>query len=201
MLAESLAARDYRVLGSAGTVIDALDELIGLEPHMVILEMILPDGQGADLISKVRSALPKTRFLVFSDDKAGDNIKACLQAGAHGFVEKSVEFSMFMNAIKIVDEGGCFFGFNVTEVLRSVVAGGNQSTVKETDHLTDRESEVLQMIAEGNSNKDIAAKLRLSVKTVDNHRCSMMRKLDLHNVASITRYAVEHRMVKVNFCV
>lgn len=201
MLGESLAARNHRVIGSAGSIVDALGEVIELAPHLLILEMVLPDGLAADLISKVRSALPKTRFLVFTDDKAGENIKACLQAGAHGFVEKSVEFGTVMNAVKIVDEGGCFFGFRVTEVLRTVVSGGYQSSGRESSSLTDREREVLKMIAEGNSNKEIAARLRLSVKTVDNHRCSMMRKLDLHNIAAITRYAVEHRMVAVNFSV
>lgn len=198
MLAESLNSREYRVVGTSDRIAGVADEIVDLDPQMLILEMNLPDGRGAELITKVRSRLPDIRFLVFSDNKMGENIKACLQAGAHGFVEKSVAFSMFMNAVKIVEEGGCFFGFNITEVLRSVVSGKKKSN-KHEDNLTHREREVLQLIADGNSNKDIAAKLELSVKTVDNHRCSMMRKLDLHNVATITRYAVEHRLVAVNF--
>lgn len=198
MLAESLASRSYQVAGMSENIAGALDEIIEKAPQMLILEMNLPDGHGSDLITKVRARLPDIRFLVFSDNKMGESIKACLQAGAHGFVEKSVDFTMFMNAVKIVEEGGCFFGFNITEVLRSVVRDKKKPSEFD-DNLTTREREVLQLIAHGNSNKDIAAKLELSVKTVDNHRCSMMRKLDLHNVATITRYAVEHRLVPVNF--
>ncbi|MBK1878091.1 LuxR C-terminal-related transcriptional regulator [Pelagicoccus mobilis] len=198
MLAESLSSRDYIVAGTSEKITEAIEEIVEAKPHLVVLEMILPDGQGASLIERVRAALPDTRFLIFSDDKEGENIKACLQAGAHGFVEKSVEFGMFLKAVKMVDEGGCFFGFNITEVLRTVVSA-KKKVAAQKDSLTDREREVLCLIAEGNSNKEIASKLSLSVKTVDNHRCSMMRKLDVHNVAAITRYAVEHRLVAVKF--
>ncbi|MDQ8179524.1 response regulator transcription factor [Pelagicoccus sp. SDUM812005] len=198
MLAESLRSRGFEVVGTSDKIAGVVDEIAETQPKMLILEMNLPDGRGADLIAKVRSRFPDMRFLVFSDTKLSESIKACLQAGAHGFVEKSVDFEMFMNAVKIVDEGGCFFGFNITEVLRSVVSDNKKSN-QYNDNLTHREREVLQLIAQGNSNKDIAAKLELSVKTVDNHRCSMMRKLDLHNVATITRYAIEHRLIPVNF--
>lgn len=198
MLAESLEARSYSVLGMSEKIAGAVDEIVEKAPQMLILEMNLPDGHGSELIAKVRVRLPHIRFLVFSDNKKGESIQACLQAGAHGFVEKSVDFGMFSNAVKIVEEGGCFFGFNITEVLRTVVRGSKKPSEYD-DNLTQREREVLQLIANGNSNKDIAAKLNLSVKTVDNHRCSMMRKLDLHNVAAITRYAIEHRLVPVNF--
>ncbi len=200
MLAESLARRDYNVVGSSDGIVEAMGEIVDLAPQVVVLEVNLSDGQGADLITRVRARLPDARFLVFSDNKLPENIKACLQAGAHGFVEKSVDFSMFLNAIRIVQEGGCFFGFNVTEVLRSAVSTdkkGNQYA----DNLTHREREVLQLIAKGNSNKEIASLLNLSIKTVDNHRCSMMRKLDVHNVAAITRYAIEHRLIPVTYAV
>ncbi|MBC2605341.1 LuxR C-terminal-related transcriptional regulator [Pelagicoccus albus] len=200
MLAESLVSRGYQVVGRSEKISTSVEEISELKPHVVVLEMVLSDGQGSVLIEKVRTFAPETRFLIFSDSKEGIDIKSCLQAGAHGFVEKSVDFDMFLNAVKIVAEGGCFFGFNITEVIRSVVGnrGGSDSR---KDNLTDRERQVLCLIAEGNSNKDIAGKLGLSVKTIDNHRCSMMRKLDLHNVADITRYAVEHRLVEVNFVV
>ena len=198
MLAESLRSRGYEVVGISDKIAGVADEVEASQPKMIILEMNLPDGRGSDLIAKVHARCPDMRFLVFSDHKASESVKACLQEGAHGFVEKSVDFDMFMNAVRIVDEGGCFFGFNITEVLRSVVSDNN-SPNRYNDDLTQREREVLQLIAQGNSNKGIAAKLELSVKTVDNHRCSMMRKLDLHNVASITRYAIEQRLVSISF--
>ncbi|EDY81524.1 transcriptional regulator, LuxR family protein [Verrucomicrobiia bacterium DG1235] len=200
MLVECLNSRGFDVLGSSVNSSDAFAEIIELKPDVLVMEMVLSDGPASGLIEKVASALPETRFLIFSDNKEPDHVKASLQAGAHGFVEKSVEFGIVLNALNIVADGGCFFGFNITEVLRSVVRSIDRSSER-TDNLTAREREVLTFIASGNSNKDIALKLGLSVKTIDNHRCSMMRKLDLHNVADITRYAVEHRIVDVTFVV
>lgn len=198
LLAESLSTKNFDVVGTSVTLGDALTDILELKPNLVVMEMVLSDGIAAELIEAVRAVMPETRFLIFSDNKDAENIRSTLQAGAHGFVEKSADLSMFMSGLTIVADGGCFFGFNVTEVLRYVVRDGRESE-QPRDILTDREREVLRMIAQGNSNKDIAAKLKLSVKTVDNHRGSMMKKLDLHNVASITRYAVEHRMVEINF--
>lgn len=198
MLSECLATRGFEVIGFAELASDAVEEILEIKPSLVLTEMNFPDSPGACLISEIKASLPETRFLVFSDDKTSECIKACLQAGAHGFVEKSVDLKVLVSTVNIINQGGSYFGFNVTEVLRSVVRDTNP-VKKSRDNLTDRERQVLELIANGNSNKDIAAKLELSVKTVDNHRCSMMRKLDLHNIAGITRYAIEHRFVPVDF--
>lgn len=198
LLAESLERRGFVIVGDSDDAEAASRGIIERRPQIVVLEMSLGRATAGTLIVRLRESLPDLRFLIFSDEKTPALVKGALQAGAHGFVEKSVDFDMFLNAVKIVSGGGCFFGFNISEVIRKAVSDpGSEGRSK--DSLTEREKEVLRLIAMGNSNKDIAAKLKLSVKTVDNHRCSMMRKLDVHNVASITRYAMEHRMVEVNY--
>lgn len=198
LLSESLERRGFEVVGHCDGAEAAVKGIIERRPQIVVLEMSLGQATAGKLIVRLRDSLPDLRFLIFSDEKTPPLVKGALQAGAHGFVEKSVDFDMFLNAVKIVSGGGCFFGFNISEVIRQVVSDPDLEGRKK-DSLTEREREVLRLIAMGNSNKDIAAQLKLSVKTVDNHRCSMMRKLDVHNVASITRYAMEHRMVEVNF--
>ncbi|MDQ8201892.1 response regulator transcription factor [Pelagicoccus sp. SDUM812003] len=200
MLAEVLDRRDYSVIGESGDGAKALEEISELKPDVIVTEARLKTHSGPELIRRLKRELPESRFVIFSDERSPIIVKETLKAGAHGYIEKSVTLSELLNSLRIVADGGCFFGFNITEVIRKVVSEP-QHAESPQDSLTDREREVLIMIANGNSNKDIAAILGLSVKTVDNHRCSMMRKLNLHNVASITRYAMEHRMVELNFAI
>lgn len=194
MLAEVLERHDYEIVGDCGNGQDALKEIQELKPEIVIVDARLPGLNGLEIVRRLNRQLPETRFLVFSAYQNPSIVKDMLEAGAHGFVEKTANLREFINGLGIVAAGGTFFGPNVAELIRSVVANpGNVQRSKDT--LTEREREVLQMIAEGHSTKEIAAKLGLSIKTVDNHRTNMMRKLDLHNVASITRYAMQNGLI------
>lgn len=199
MLAETLNQKQgYTVVGQTGDGAVALEEIQRLRPNVVILESRVTMLNGSDLIRRLKRERPETHFMVYSDEKSPMIVKEILKAGANGYIEKSVNLSELLNCVRIVADGGCFFGFNITEVIRSVVSDPHNSG---SPHhaLTDREREVLILIAEGGSNKDIAGALGLSVKTVDNHRCSMMRKLDLHNVAAITRFAIQRGLVNLNY--
>ena len=113
----------------------------------------------------------------------------CWRPGAHGFVEKTAGFSEFKKGLATVAAGGTYFGPAIAAVLRNVVA--HPESAASPDFLTDREREILQLVAEGHSTKEIAAKLGISAKTVDNHRTNLMRKLNIHDVASLTRHALE----------
>jgi DNA-binding NarL/FixJ family response regulator len=126
---------------------------------------------------------------VFSGYESPALVREMLEAGAHGFVEKTAGLTEFKKGLQTVAEGGTYFGPGVAALLRSVVA--NSNTVSGMDALTDREREILKLVAESNSTKEIAQQLKISVKTVDNHRTNLMRKLNLHDVASLTRYALE----------
>lgn len=201
MLSETLNQNEnYTVVGQSNDGKRALEEVERLEPDVIVLEVKGMTLSPAEFIGAVKGMNPDAHLMIYSDEKSPVVVKEILQAGANGYIEKSVSLNELLNCVRIVAEGGCFFGFNITEVIRSVVSDPNASESRPVG-LTEREREVLVLIAEGKSNKDIAAELGLSVKTVDNHRCSMMRKLDLHNVASITRYAIEHRMVPLNFVI
>ena len=196
LLADVLSRKSYDIIGESGNGQDALREILDLQPDVVIVDAKLPGLNGLELLRRLSRQLPRTRFLVFSAYQNPSIVKEMLEAGAHGFVEKTAQLKEFLSGLNIVAEGGTFFGPTVAEIIRSVVA--NPSSVQRSkDFLTDREREVLQLIAEGFSTKEIAQQLGLSVKTVDNHRTNMMRKLDLHNVASITRYAMQNGLVDI----
>lgn len=196
MLVDILDRQDYEIIGQNGNGQDALKEILELQPDIVIVDAKLPGLNGLELLRRLSRQMPHGRFLVFSAFQNPALVKDMLEAGAHGYVEKTAHLSEFLSGLHIVAEGGTFFGPTTAELIRSVVA--NPSSVhRSKDFLTDREREVLQLIAEGNSTKEIASKLGLSVKTIDNHRTNMMRKLDLHNVASITRYAMQNGLIEV----
>lgn len=200
MLADILCRQNYEIVGECGDGQEALKEILELRPDVVIVDAKLPGLNGLEVIRRLNRQITNTRFLVFSAYQNPALVKDMLEAGAHGYIEKTAQLREFLTGLNIVAEGGTFFGPSIAELIRTVVA--NPSSVQRSkDFLTEREREVLQMIAEGNSTKEIAARLGLSVKTVDNHRTNMMRKLDLHNVASITRYAMQHGLIELEVAI
>ena len=134
------------------------------------------------------------RVLIFSGHENPVLVREMIEAGAHGFVEKTAGLFEFKKGLETVAAGGTYFGPAVAALLRNVVANPGASNTP--DFLTDREREILQLIAESNSTKDIAARLGISMKTVDNHRTNLMRKLNLHDVASLTRHALETGLIQ-----
>ena len=196
MLIDILARNGYEIVGQSGNGQHALKDIVDTQPEIVIIDAKLPGLNGLELLKRLSRQMETIRFLVFSAFENPVLVKDMLEAGAHGFIEKTASLQEFLSGLAIIANGGTFFGPSIAELIRTVVANPN-SVQKSKDFLTEREREVLQLIAEGNSTKEIAHRLGLSVKTVDNHRTNMMRKLDLHNVASITRYAIQNGLIEV----
>ncbi|OIR13566.1 transcriptional regulatory protein DegU [mine drainage metagenome] len=195
MLAEILRLDpNYKLVGEAGDGQAALTLCLEAKPDLIILDAKLPGLNGVEILRRVSKQLRNTRVLVFSGHENPVLVREMLEAGAHGFVEKTAGLFEFKKGLETVANGGTYFGPAVAALLRNVVA--NPSASNTPDFLTDREREILQLVAESNSTKDIANKLGISVKTVDNHRTNLMRKLNLHDVASLTRYALEIGLVE-----
>jgi DNA-binding NarL/FixJ family response regulator len=167
------------------------------KPDFVILDIMLPGLNGAEVLRRFSKQLRHTRVLVFSGYQNPSLVRELLQAGAHGFVEKSAPLSELKKGIQIVANGGSYFGPEVAQLLRDAVANPSAGSPS-MESLTAREREILQLIAESYSTKEVAAKLNISVKTAENHRTNLMKKLDLHDVASITRYAIEHGIIETS---
>jgi DNA-binding NarL/FixJ family response regulator len=195
MLAEILRLDPaYQLVGESGDGQSAQVLCLEVKPDVLVLDAKLPGLNGVDLLRRIGKKLPQMRVLVFSGHENPMLVREMLEAGAHGFVEKTAGLLEFKKGLETVANGGTYFGPAVAALLRNVVA--NPSSTSASDFLTDREREILQLVAESNSTKDIAAKLSISVKTVDNHRTNLMRKLNLHNVASLTRYALEIGLIE-----
>jgi DNA-binding NarL/FixJ family response regulator len=194
MLAELLALdKTYTVVGQSGEGQAALQMCLDLKPDVLVLDAMLPGLNGVELLRRLVKSLPAIRVLVFSGNENPVIVRQMLAAGACGFVEKSATFSEFKRGLAAVAAGGTYFGPSIAAMLKSVVDKPGSGTSH--DFLTGREREIVQLVAEGLSTKAIAAKLGISPKTVDNHRTNVMRKLDIHDVASLTRHAVAQGLV------
>ena len=195
MLVEILRLdHNYQLVGEAGDGQAALQLCLDTKPDVVVLDAKLPGLNGVEILRRLSKRLPNMRVLVFSGHENPVLVKEMIESGAHGFVEKTAGLFEFKKGLETVASGGTYFGPAVASLLRNVVANPGSSNTP--DFLTDREREILQLIAESHSTKDIAAKLGISMKTVDNHRTNLMRKLNLHDVASLTRYAVDIGLIQ-----
>ncbi|MBS0662816.1 MAG: response regulator transcription factor [Verrucomicrobia bacterium] len=195
MLAEILRLDpNYQLIGESGDGQNAVNLCLEAKPDLLILDAKLPGLNGVDILRRIAKKLPSMRVLVFSGYENPVLVREMLEAGAHGFVEKTAGLVEFKKGLETVANGGTYFGPAVAALLRDVVANPDASSA--SDFLTDREREILQLVAESHSTREIAAKLGISVKTVDNHRTNLMRKLNLHDVASLTRYALEVGLIE-----
>jgi DNA-binding NarL/FixJ family response regulator len=180
---------NYQLVGESGDGQQALKLCLELKPDLLVLDAKLPGLNGVDILRRLVKKHRTVRVLVFSGHENPVLVREMLEAGAHGFVEKTAGLLEFKKGLETVANGGTYFGPAVAALLRNVVA--NPAASSSSDFLTDREREILQLVAESYSTKEIAAKLSISSKTVDNHRTNLMRKLNMHDVASLTRYALE----------
>jgi DNA-binding NarL/FixJ family response regulator len=184
------------VVGEAGTVADAIPLIKELDPDVVLLDVHLPDGNGAAIVNAVAPERPGVKFLALSVSDAAEDVIAVIRAGARGYVTKTIAGPELIAAVERVAEGDAVFSPRLAGfVLDAFRTGDEPATRTEMDELTAREREVLQLIARGYLYKEIAARLHLSVKTVESHVSSVLRKLQLSNRHELTRWATQNRLV------
>ncbi|RME68288.1 MAG: DNA-binding response regulator [Verrucomicrobia bacterium] len=185
----------YDVAATFGDGREGLTRSLEIKPDIVILDVGLPSLNGIEVLKQLTTSLPSVKVLVFSGRGSPGNIRELLGAGAQAYVDKMDGFSEFKKALEIIAAGGTFIGPKMATAMRTLIR--NPEAARATHPLSNREKQILQLVAEGFSTREIAAKLGLSVRTVDNHRTNIMRKLNLHNVAALTRYAIQHELVSV----
>jgi DNA-binding NarL/FixJ family response regulator len=185
------------VVGDAGTVLDAVAGIAETAPDVVVLDVHLPDGGGAAVIEGVARAGVDTRFLALSVSDAADDVIAVIRAGARGYVTKTIAPSDLSEAIRRVYEGDAVFSPRLAGFVLDAFAGALPvgEIDPELDQLTPREREVLRFIARGYAYKEAARELHISVRTVETHVSSVLRKLQLSSRYELTRWASDRRLV------
>jgi DNA-binding NarL/FixJ family response regulator len=184
------------IVGEAGDVEHAIPLIRRLDPDVVLLDVHLPDGGGHSVIGPVHAERPAVRFLALSVSDAPEDVLAVIRAGARGYVTKTISPAELVTAIHRVAAGDAVFSPWLAGFVLDAFAGSDAPAGDpEMDLLTPREGDVLLLIARGYTYKEVGAKLHLSVKTVESHVSSVLRKLQLSNRNELTRWAAQRRMV------
>ncbi len=187
------AETDFEVIGEAGTGRQAVEMARKLHPDVVVMDIAMPLLNGLEATRQIRQTVPGIKVLVLSAHSDDAYVQKVTALGASGYLIKQTSFRFLSEAIRAVCQGRTFFSPSIAGAMqhRSPAAADRKGRTRSLPcSLSSREMEVLQRIAEGGANKQIAAELGISIKTVEKHRASLMRKLDIHDTAGLTRYAI-----------
>ncbi|HET9974376.1 MAG TPA: response regulator transcription factor [Streptosporangiaceae bacterium] len=191
--------RQVEVVGEAEDVQPAITLISELKPDVVLLDVHLPGGGGQAVIESVKSSHPEVKFLALSASDAPEDVIAVIRAGARGYVTKTISTAELADAVRRVAAGDAVFSHRLAGFVLDAFASGPPTDVKpsidpDLEQLTSREREVLRLIAQGYTYKEIARELFISVKTVESHVSSVLRKLQLSTRHQLTRWATERRL-------
>lgn len=188
---------EFVVVGEAGDGREAIRLAEELQPDVVVMDIAMPELNGIEATLRIVNRLPRTSVLILSMHHDESYVARALKAGARGYLLKDSLKSDLLNAVLAVTEGRSFFSPKVSRILqedymRKLTGGDVEDSF---DLLTDREREILQLVAEGRTNKEVASRLSLSVYTVDTHRGNILQKLNLHSVPELILYAVRKKII------
>jgi two-component system response regulator NreC len=190
----SLLEREkFQVLAEASDGQEVIRQVQALSPEIAIIDISMPILNGIDAARELARSSPKTKTILLTQHEEEQYIHEALQAGVRGYVLKSQVANDLIHAIQQVSRGGFYLSPGVSQ---AVVEAYRTRSEKPLDPLSGRERQVLQLIAEGKSTKDVACLLGISVKTAESHRSRLMQKLDIHETASLVRYAVRRGLVQ-----
>ncbi len=208
MLAMALGRmRGVMVAGAFADGRVGLDFCLKDKPDLLVVDLFLPGLHGLEVVKEVRAKLPATRILVVTGHPDGDLPARLISQGVHGFVDKEAPLSFALQAVEAVMNGGMFFSSHVPPTATaakggpktppSIKAGPITPALAAVTMLSACELEVARLVAEGSSSKEIAARLDLSVRTVEKHRANIMDKIGVREVASLVRWCVQSGIVKM----
>jgi DNA-binding NarL/FixJ family response regulator len=192
--------QDVTVVGEAQNGREAVEHALELEPDVIVMDLGMPGLNGVDATRRIRKELPATHVLVLSMYSTEEHVRPAIRAGAEGFLLKGSGLSDLVAAIRAVADGNAFFSPEVAKIVLDDSRRAEQHGVEDRvgSELTQREREILRLVAEGGSSPEIAKMLGLSVKTVEGHRGRIMAKLDAHNVAGLVRHAIRMGLVSAD---
>lgn len=190
--------RSWKVVGEAANGAEALEMAKKLKPDVAILDISMPNLDGVQVTRRIQEAVPNTKVLVLTMHESAEMVQRALDAGARGYILKSDLVECLVKAVKGVSEGKRFFTPTVSEIVLEGFlkkTGERQQGERAGVRTTPREIEIIQLLAQGKTNKEIAAQLGITVRTVETHRARIMLKLGFHSLAELIRYAMRHGIV------
>jgi len=194
------AQPDLEVCGETANGREAVAEVARLKPHLVVMDIAMPEMNGLEATRQILKDNPAIEVLILTMHESEELVRNVLAAGARGYVLKSDVTESLLSAVRALAHHQVFISSKVTEVvlqgyLHSCALPGGQSAGPPSE-ISPREREIVQLVAEGRSNKEVAEVLHISVKTVETHRAHIMSKLDLHSVSDLVRYAIRNHLIE-----
>ncbi len=191
------ARKDWEIVGEATTGRDAVKKVEELKPDVVVMDISMPELNGLEAVRQIVKIAPRTEVLVLTMHESEDLVREVLEAGARGYLLKSDASRQLISAIEALRVHKPFLTSKVNEVVLMGYLGGKPLKGETSGgRLTPREREIVQLLAEGMTNKEVASTLGISVKTAETHRTNIMRKLDLHSISELVRYAVRNHIIE-----
>ncbi len=187
----------WEVCGEAGNGKEAVEKVSELKPDVAIVDIAMPELNGLAATRQIVKAHPQTEVLILTMHHSDEVVHEVLKAGARGYVLKSDADQSLVVAVEMLLQHKPFLTPDVTDVvLTNYLHGYDSLDVQPDTHVTAREREIIQMLSEGKSNKEVAVALNISTRTVETHRANIMRKLGLESLGDLVRYAIRHKIVE-----
>jgi DNA-binding NarL/FixJ family response regulator len=186
----------WEVCAEASTGREAIAKAEEHRPDIVVMDLRMPELNGLEAARRIRKMLPRTEILVLSLHFSDQLVREIVDAGVRGYILKSDTDRDLLTAVEALANHRSFFTSGAAQLILDGVREKNSSTILLRKRLTSREREIVQLLAEGKSTKEVAVSLGISVKTAETHRANIMRKLEIHSVSELVRYAVKNQMVE-----
>jgi DNA-binding NarL/FixJ family response regulator len=184
----------WRVCAEAADGRDAVEKAVQHKPHIAILDIGMPLLNGVETARQIRKASPSTEILILTMHESDDLVQQVVEAGARGYILKDDADRVLLDAVQALSQHKPFFSTRVSEAAVSADSSNNAKSSR--SRLTPREREILQLLAEGKSNKEVASLLNISVNTAEAHRANIMLKLDFHSLAEMVMYAIRNNIIR-----
>jgi len=188
---------EWQICGEASDGRETLEKVSELNPDILILDLNMPELNGLEVTRRVRKMWPQVEVLVLTVQDSEQVMRQVLEAGARGYMLKSDAGKELVTAVDALRRHHTFLSTQASRMLHGTSAPPAKGEVSLKEPLSPRERQILQLLAEGNSTKEIAAALDITVKTAETHRSNIMRKLDLHHVTELVRYAIRNQVVHI----
>jgi DNA-binding NarL/FixJ family response regulator len=185
------------IVGEAADGREAVAKARQLRPDVVLMDIAMPDLSGFDATRRILQTNSKAKVLILTMYEEEEVINRCLAAGAAGYVLKDAPRAHLIHAIDVVHNGGQYMSSRALKKVVKQYVGGVKTAATGYERLSDREREVLKLLADGMAPKEIATRLVLSVKTIDAHKTNLMRKLDLHDRSELIKYAISRKLIRL----
>ena len=188
---------DWEVCGVAANGREAVEQAEKLQPDVIVIDMTMPELNGVEAIRQIKRILPKTEIVVFSAHRSEDMVRETFDSGAKSYIRKADAGRYLIDAIRALAAHKPFFTPEVSDILFARFLNGNSGSQQRGDqNLTTREKEIVRLLAEGHSNKEIGSTLGISTRTAETHRATLMRKLDSDSLADVVRYAIRNHIIE-----